>query len=123
MHFRNKNKGKLRMQELFSNEFLQLSLEDLDWEYAESQGHAFEHVKLSTLEDKSIFFAIMLRSLTNSLTLGDYIYRRKGADRLERESPKIKPKTKLYKKFKLSSVYKIRIKKKTEPQGVVTKVA
>jgi len=121
MHW-HKNKGTLRMAELFSNEFLQLSLEDLDWEYATSQGHAFEQVKISTLEDKSMFFAIMLRSLNKPLTLGDYVYSRMGADRLERQSPKIKLKTKLYSKFKLSSPIKIRIKPKTNPTGVVTKV-
>jgi len=122
MIFRNKNKGKLRMTELFSNEFFQLSLEDLDWIHGESKGHAFEHVKISTVEDKSLFFAIILRALTKPLKFGDYVYSRSGSDMLERTSPLIKKKTTLFKKFKLSSPIKIRIKKKESEGGLVTKV-
>jgi len=117
-----KNKGKLRMQELFSNEFLQASLEKLDWQYAESKGHAFENFQIKKIEDESIFFAIMLRSLAGPLTLGDYVYRRMGSDRLERESPKIKPKTTYFKKFKLSAPYTIRIRKQQEKKERVVRV-
>ena len=108
------------MTELFSNEFFQLSLEDLKWEHAESKTHAWETIRISTLEDKSIFFAIMLRALTKPLKLGDYTYRKTGIDRLERESPKIKKKRKENKLFTVSQIFKRQIKPQPEPgKGVV----
>jgi len=117
MHFRNKNKPTDEL----SNLALQKRLEKLNWEHAESKGHAFEQIKISTVEAESIIFANHLRSIIKPVKLGDYIYHRVGIDRLERQSPKIKVKTKLFEKFKIGSPYKIRIKKK-ETGGFVTKI-
>ena len=90
-----KNKGKLRLTDLFSNEIFQLTLEELKWEHAESENRAWEFLKIKSIEDESVFLAILLRSLTNPLKFGSYIYCRIGADRLERTSPLIQKKRKI----------------------------
>ena len=97
-----KNKGKLRLSDILSNEMFQLTLEDLDWQHAESVNHAWEFIKLKELEDKSLFLAVILRTITNSMRFGSYTYFRKGVDLLERSSPLIVKKHKENKLFKIT---------------------
>jgi len=80
------------MDELFSNEFLQASLEDLEWIFQEDTYHnrAFEFIKIKSIESRSVVLATVLRNL-QPIKLGDYSYHRAGADRLERVGSKIKP--------------------------------
>ncbi len=120
MLFRSKNKGTLRMQELFSNQSFQLSLEDLKWQHAESENHAWEFIKIKSIEKESLFFAIILRSLTTNLKFGEYVYVKRGIDLLERTSPLIKKKRKENKFFSVSKVFKQKPKPKpVEGKGVV----
>ena len=88
----------------------QLTLEDLDWNHAESKNHAWEFIKLRQLEDKSIFLAILLRTITNPIRFGDYTYHRRGLDLMERSSPLIVKKRKENKLFKI-----------TKEEGVIIK--
>jgi len=99
-----KNSRKINLTELFSNEVFQSTLEELDWEHAESENHAWEFLKIKSLEDKSLFLAILLRSFNNPLKLGDYLYVKRGADLLERSSPLIVKKRKENALFKLVKV-------------------
>ena len=111
------------MQELFSNEFFQLSLEDLKWEHSESERHAWETIMFSEIERESQFFAMMLRGITKPIKLGEYVYRLSGSNRIERESPLIKKKRKENKFFTVSNVFKK--KPKPEPKegkGIVHEV-
>lgn len=119
---RNKNKGKLTLQDLFSNEIMQASLEKLPFEHAENEGFAWEFFKLKNLESESFVLAMILRSLNQKLKLGDYTYR-KVSDRIERESPLIKKQRKENLLFRLSKPFKVLYDPdKKEPQGLVTKI-
>jgi len=105
--FRKKNKGKLRMTELFSDSFFQLSLEDLKWEHAESyNGKVWETITFKTIEEESQFFAMMLRLLNKPIKLGDFVYSLSGSNHLRRDGPSIKRKTKHNKLFTVSQVFK-----------------
>jgi len=84
-----KNKGKLRLQDLFSNAIMQLSLEKLDWIHQERNSRAWEFITFVEIEKESKFFAVMLRSLDKPIQLGDYKYYLAGSNRIERQSPKI----------------------------------
>jgi len=101
-----KNKGKLRLTDILSNEMFQLTLEELDWTHAESVNHAWEFIKLKELEEKSIFLAIMLRSLNRGFKFGDYIYVKRGIDLLERTSPLITKQRKENPFFKITKEVK-----------------
>ena len=118
-----KNKGTLTLQDLFSREILEHSLNNLPWIFAEnpSKGQAWEVIKYSEIESVSPVLVIILSQIKKNQTFGDYTYYF-YPNRIERTSPLIKPKTKFFEKFKLSSPYKIRIRKKEEPKGLVTKI-
>lgn len=108
------------MQDLFSNEFFQLSLEDLEWTRQQRGDKAFEFIKLSDIEEQSKFFAMMLRLLTKPIKLGDYTYYLAGSNRIERLSPLIKPTTKTNKFFTVSQVFHRKAKIELEQgKGVV----
>jgi len=77
------------LSDMLSNRMFQDTLESLSWQHAENNHQAFEFIKIKQIELTSLFLALILRSLTNSFTFGDYKYFRKGADILERTSPKI----------------------------------
>lgn len=96
-----KNKGKLRLTDILSNEMFQLTLEELPWIHSENTNHAWEIVKIREVEEKSIFLAIMLRSLTRTFKFGSYTYTKRGVDLLERQSPLITKQTKENKLFKI----------------------
>jgi len=116
----NKNKGKLRLTDLFSNEIFQLTLEELKWEHAESKNHAWEFIKIKQIEDESLFLAILLRAINNPLKFGDYTYHRRGADMLERSSLKIVKKRKENSFFKITKEFKKVITlNKEQGRGVV----
>jgi len=117
-----KNKGKLRLSDVLSNEMFQLSLEDLDWQHAESMNHAWEFIKLRQLEEKSLFLAILLRTITNPIRFGDYTYHRKGLDLMERSSPLIVKKRKENKLFKITKeVLKQPKEEQVKGEGVIIK--
>ena len=118
-----RNKGKLRLSDILSNEMFQLTLEDLDWTHAESKEHAWEFIKLKELEDKSIFLAVILRTITNPMRFGDYVYHRRGADLMERESPLITKKRKDNRFFKVTKEVKKTLSKIVNdgPRGVIIK--
>ena len=116
---RNKNKGKLTLQDLFSNEVMQQSLENLNWAHGESGKKAFEWVKISAIEKESQVLSIILASIKKPLQFGEYLYRPYG-NRIERTGPPIKIETKKNPLVSLSSPFRIRIKKKVQPKGVVT---
>jgi len=117
-----KNKT-LTLQDVFSRKTLELSLNKLPWEFAQDprKGKAWEVIKHSDLDSISPVLALILTSMKKTQTFGEYTYYFYN-NRIERSSKKIKCKTKFFEKFKLSSPYKIRIKKKIEPKGIVTKV-
>ena len=101
----NKNKGKLTLQDLFSNEILQQSLENLSWIHAENdKKQAWEFVKLRDIQAESQVLGMVLSSMQRRMKLGDYMYTRMG-NRLEREGPSIKPKRKFHPDFKVSKVF------------------
>ena len=89
----------LDMQTLFSDEFVQISLEKLKWDHVENNGKCYEMCKLSQLESKMT--ELLLRSLLENKkeTFGNYSYEC-IRQRLERHSPlivsKAEPKNKLY---------------------------
>lgn len=124
MIFRNKNKGQLTLQDLFSREILEHSLCNLPWTFAENpkKGKAWEFVKISDIDSISPVLALILTSMKKNQVFGEYSYYF-YRNRIERSNPKkIKPKTKFFSKFKLSSPLKIRIKPKPKSEGVVVKV-
>jgi len=110
------------LQDTFSRKTLEISLNKLPWQYAENQkGKAWEVIKHLEIDSISPVLLLILTSMKKQQTFGQFTYYF-YPNRIERTSPKIKPKTKLFQKFKLSSPIKIRIKKKTAPKGIVTKV-
>jgi len=120
--FKKKNKGKLRMQDLFSEEFFQLSMEDLKWDHAEStNGKAWETIAIKTIEEESQFFGLMLRlMLTKPIKLGDFVYSLQGSNHLRRDGPSIKRKTEHNRFFTVSKIFKREPKPQPKPgKGVV----
>ena len=115
----NKNKGKLTLQDLFSNEILQQSLENLSWTHAENdKNQAWEFVKLRDIQAESQVLGMVLSSMQRRIKLGDFIYTRMG-NRIEREGPAIKPKRKFHPDFKVSKVFTEIIKPIEKIKGYV----
>jgi len=116
-----RNKGTLTLQDLFSNEVMQHSLEALNWQFAEDdQGHAWEYIKRKSIENESMILSIVLDNF-EKFTFGDYRYNVKS-NRIERNSSKIKPKRKYHPDFKVSSVFKQILKPIHKPKGIVYRV-
>jgi len=116
-----RKKDKTTIQEKFPRKLIENSLNKLPWEFAENQkGKAWEVIKTSEIESISPVLAMTLSSIKKNQAYGEYFYYFLP-NRIERTGKKIKPKTKYFQKFKLSSPIKIRIKKK-ETGGLVTKV-
>jgi len=120
---RNKNKGKLTMDELLSDDFMQYTLENFKyWTHAESpeRGKAWEVTKLDKICAKSnVLFGIM-NLMDSRFSLGEYHYNIEG-NRIERTGPSIKLRNKSNPLVKLSSPFRIRLKKKPK-RGIVTSV-
>ena len=116
-----KNKQEdLTLQKLFSNVAMRKSLEALPWEYASDQkDKAWETIRYNQIEDQSIVFSKILAVINKKLTLGEYVYNFYRSN-IQRTSPKIKVKTKFFQRFKLSSPYKIRIKRKDSTGRVIS---
>ena len=105
MILKNKPKGKLTLQDLFSNEILQHSLENLSWTHAENEkNQAWEHIKFSTIAKESEILSLILAMLKKRTRRGEYIYSVLG-NRIERQSELIKPKRKYHPDFKVSKVF------------------
>lgn len=117
-----RKKDKTTIQEEFPRKLIENSLNKLPWEYAENQkGKAWEVIKLDKVEEISTVLFGILSLIKKNQVYGEYSYYFLP-NRIERTNPKkIKPKTKWFKTFKLSSPIKIRIKKK-QTGGLVTKV-
>jgi len=116
------NKTETTLQDVFSRKNLEKSLNSLSWTFVEDpkKGKAWEMILRSGIESVSPVLSLVLFSLKNQ-TFGKYTYYF-YSNRIERTGKSIKPKTKFYQKFKLSSPIKIKIKKKTEPKGLVSKI-
>jgi len=107
------------MQDLFSEEFFQLSMEDLSWEHAESTNHVWETIAFKTIEVQSQFFGLMLRfMLTKPIKLGEFVYSLQGSNHLRRDGPSIKRKTEHNRFFTVSKIFK-REPKPQPGKGVV----
>jgi len=105
MIFNKKPKGTLTLQDLFSNEILQQSLENLSWIHAENdKQQAWEFIKLRDIQKESEVLGMIISSIQRRMKLGSYLYTRMG-NRLERESPLIKPKRKYHPEFRVSKVF------------------
>ena len=114
-----RNDGKLTLQDLFSNEILQQSLEKLSWTHAENEkNQAWELIKLRDIQKESEILGMILSSMQMRMKLGDYIYTRMG-NRIEREGPSIKPKRKYHPDFKISPVFKEILKPIEKVKGYV----
>jgi len=121
--FQRKTKG-ITLQDLYSREMLENSLNKLSWIFAENpkKGQAWEFCKYSEIDSAYPGLSERLSQIKKNQTFSDYTYYF-YPNRIERTNPKkIKPKTKWFTKFKLSSPIKIRIKKKESEGGLVTKV-
>lgn len=103
------------MTDLFSNEFFQLSLEDLKWEHSESATRAWETITFKEIEKESQFFAMMLRGLNKPIKFGDYVYSLSGSNRIERHGPLVVKKRSENKLFTISQVFKRKPMPQPEP--------
>jgi len=97
--FNKKKYEGLTMQNLFSDEFIQISLEKLDWTHVENNGKCYESSRMSEVGSKMV--ELLFRSLLErgKVTFGNYSYEC-IRNRLERHGPSIvskaEPKNKLY---------------------------
>jgi len=110
------------LQDLFSNEILQHSLESLDWQHAENDKSAWELFKITSIESESEVFALILRALQKKLRLGNYLYtiNPHSKNLLERSGSSITKKNKTNALFTVSSKFKEIITPSTKVEGVVT---
>ncbi len=114
-----RNEGKLTLQDLFSDEMLMNSLEKLPWEYGQdNKGHAFETVKLRTIQKESQVLGVIINLIRHRLRLGQFVYTRTG-NLLEREGSSIKLKKPFNKIFSVSKVFTEVIKPIIKPKGYV----
>jgi len=109
------------LQDLFSNEILQHSLESLEWQHAENDKSAWEIFKITSIEAESEVFALILRALQKKLRLGDYLYtiNPHSKNLLERSGPSIVKKRKYNALFTVSQKFKEVIKPVTKTDGIV----
>ena len=100
-----RNDGTLTLQDLFSPQMIQASLEKLTWTHAENEkNQAWEYIKFSTIEKESEILSLILAMLKKRTRRGEYIYSVLG-NRIERQSELIKPKRKYHPDFKVSKVF------------------
>lgn len=115
-------KDKIKsIQKEFPIERTEISLNELPWEYCENfKGKAWETILLNKIEKISPMLVMHLASFKNQ-KIGGYQYYFLS-NRIERTHPtKIKPKTKIFEKFRLSSIFTVRIKKR-DNKGIIYKV-
>ncbi len=88
MLFSKKKFDNFNFFKVFSNDFVQYSLEGLDWSDAVSQGKHFQQVKLSQIVDSDLGVALIGIALEHRKRYGDYIYSHVGS-RILRFNPNI----------------------------------
>jgi len=94
-----KHKGTLTLQDLYSDEIVQLSLEKLKYEHVENNGKCYESTRVSQVGSKMT--ELLLRSLLEKgkVTFGNFSYECLR-NRIERHGPSIvskaKPENKLF---------------------------
>jgi len=101
-----KHKGTLTLQDLYSDEIVQLSLEKLQWEHVENNKKCYESTRISQVGSKMT--ELLLRSLLEKgkVKFGNFSYEAEH-NRLIRHGPSIKSKAKPENKlFTLGKIYK-----------------
>jgi len=117
---RTKHEGKLTMDELLSDDFMQYTLENFKgWTLVEKLGRALEIAKIKNICKDSKALLGIFRLMDSRFQLGEYGYSVRG-NNIERTAPSIVLKTKSNPLVRLSSVFRVRIKKKPKVRGVVT---
>jgi len=88
-----KHKGTLTLQDLYSDEIVQLSLEKLSWDHVENNKRSYESTRISQVGSKMT--ELLLRSLLEKgkVKFGDFSYECLN-NRIERHGPSIKSKAK-----------------------------
>lgn len=113
-----RNEGKLTIQDLFSDEMMENSLNKLSWENAEdSKGRHRQYCKLRSLNK---VLAGIISLMGKRWKTGKYVYEVTGNmiirfDPTEQEKPKKKM------PFKISKPYKIDLEP-DQPKGIVTQI-
>ena len=116
------SKKATTFQEMFPDDMVRRSLEALTWTYGQSNNDKpFEWASLSSIEKESEMLFLFLSLTKSRKKYGDYLYSRRN-NRIDRESPKIKLRRKSNPIMKLSAPFKIRLRKKVEEKGIVTKI-
>lgn len=99
-----RNDGSLTLQDLFSEEMIQKSLEALTWTHAENErNEAWELVMFKNIESEILRMAIS--NLQKRKRRGSYLYSIFN-NRIERTGESIKPKGKFHPELKFSKVFK-----------------
>ncbi|MGY5152403.1 MAG: hypothetical protein ACW9XA_09055 [Candidatus Nitrosopumilus sp. bin_6a] len=88
----------MNLQDIFSNETLQATLENLNWIRHDEQGIAHEFTKIP--KENPLLSMILTALPFNIGTLGDYSYKHEG-NFIKRNSPLIVPKSRKNTKFTL----------------------
>jgi len=113
-----RNEGKLTLQDLFSDEMMEHSLDKLSWTDAEdSKGRHRQHCKLRSLNK---VLAGIIKLFDNRFKLGKYIYEITG-NMIIRYDPTIVEKPKKKGPFTISKSYKIDLEP-DQPKGIVTQI-
>jgi len=113
-----RNQGTLTLQDLFSDEMMENSLNKLEWENAEdNKGRHRQYCKLRHINK---VLAGIIKLFDNRFRIGPFVYEITGNmiirfDPTEQEKPKKKM------PFKISKPYKIELEP-DQPKGIVTKI-
>jgi len=98
-----KKKGSLTLQDLYSDEIVQVSLEALHYDKFIRGDRPFEMIHLSQIPRGAIVFYRAL--LSSRIKFGEWIYEVKG-NRIERFNPSVKPVKTNKPKYSISKPYK-----------------
>jgi len=116
-----RNEGKLTLQDLFSDEMVEHSLNNLSWTDAEdSKGRHRQHCKLRAVQAESKILGAIIKLFDNRFKLGKYIYEITG-NMIIRYDPTIVEKPKKKGPFTISKPYKIDLEP-DQPKGIVTQI-
>jgi len=122
--------SKNKQPELLTNVQLEKALNKFHWEHIEDEHSAYEILKITEIEKKSVILAIIIRSLDMRLKLDNYTYYRKGMNILCRSGGNIKIENK-YSKYHLGEPFtrvidtvkhRLVTKEEQQEEGVVLKV-
>jgi len=118
---RAKHEGKLTMDELLSDDFMQYTLENYkEWTLVEISGKALEIAKIKNICKNSKALLGIFRLMDSRFNLGKYRYSIRG-NNIERTGPSIVLKTKSNPLVRLSQPFRIHVKR-NKKQGIVTRV-